>query len=420
MGHGLTGTGCGPYNRPMNVFIEPTDRRIAPFDDPIGDVRIHNRALSYWQERAIAEAGLTVIASREPPCLVLPDNFFASGAALRAFVDGAAGRNAVLVLKESVFGRTTVPVQLGVVAVAGGWRFEAIRFEAGRDDDPVDVVVDPREKVTKVPFPRAFTGEATLEIGLPQVPVMTLHHWVHILWANQFTGTVELFATPRWKLILRGLWAVLRALSFNKWKVLAKFTRLGKGCDIHPTAVVEGCTLGDNVTVGAFCHLQFSTLGDGVTIMPGAQVGASVIGDNAWVSEDCVLRFSVLYPGAIASQRILQHSILGRDAATTAGSGTIDFSFGGPIKVTLDGKLKSTGARFVGGAFGHRSRLGAGITLSAGRSIPNDTMLVADPKTILSHIPSGHAGTPLIASGNRAMPATLLRRRAPRPKDTSH
>jgi carbonic anhydrase/acetyltransferase-like protein (isoleucine patch superfamily) len=332
-------------------------------------------------------------------------------------VDGAAGRNAVLVLKESVFGRDTVSVQLGVVAVDAGWRFDAIRFDAGTNDEPLEVVVDPQERVTEVPFPKAFTGEPKLEIGLPQVPVMTLHHWVHILWANQFTGTVELFSTPRWKLILRGIWAVIRAMSLNKWKVLAKFTKVGKGCDIHPTAVVEGCTLGDNVTVGAFCHLQFSTIADGVTIMPGAQIGASVVGENAWISEECVLRFSVLYPGAIASQRILQHSVLGRDAATTAGSGTIDFNFDGPVKVTLDGKLKSTGARFVGAAFGHRSKLGAGITLAAGKSIPNDTVLVADPKTILSHIPTGHAGTPLIASGSRATPVALLRRRAPRVKD---
>ena len=406
----------------MNVFVRQTNRCIQPFDDPIGDVLIQNRPLSDWQAEACKSAGLTIIPSRAAPCLVMPDNLFITGEGLRRFAQGAAGRNAVLVLKRSLFGQSTTSAQLGIEEIEEGWRFDEIRFDAGTEDPPVDVVVDPEEKVVEVPFPSAFTGQASLKIGLPKVPIATLHHWAHLLWANQFSGSIEIFNTPRHKLAWRLISAIVRAFSINKWKVLGKLNTVGPGCDIHPTAVVEGCTLGKNVTIGAFAHVQFSTLDDGAIILPGAQVGASVIGRDAWVGQACVLRFSVLYPGAIASQAIMQHSILGRDVATTAGSGTIDFSYSGEIKVPLDGKLRSTGARFLGAAFGHRSRIGAGILLGAGRSVPNDYLLVGDPRQILTQIPAGHEGTPLIGSANRARPVHLLRTTAAglKPDGKSH
>ncbi|MGE0133545.1 MAG: hypothetical protein AB7L91_04215 [Dehalococcoidia bacterium] len=383
----------------IRVFVEPTGRRIAPFDDPIGETPVLNRPLRAWQAEAFADGGFVVSPTLEPPCLVVPDTLFASGSALRAFVDAAGGDDAVLVLKHSEFAKMTTPVQPRVSEVDEGYLFEAVRYVSGRDGIPQRVVVDPLERVINFRLPGQYTGVQDVRIGLPRRPVMTLHHWVHILWVNQMAAGYEAMASPMRGTVLRVLWAVLRARSVNRWKVLRRLSTRGKRCDIHPTALIEGSTLGDGVTVGPNARVLFSRVGDGATIMAGAQVEYSVLGERSWVSQDTVLRFSVLYPDALAGY-FLQLSVMGRHSMTV-GVAVLDLNVERATRVELDGALHSSGQQFLGSAFGHRSRVGAGIFLSTGRMIPNDYLLLGDTRQVLANIPPGlaDAGPLVVADG---------------------
>jgi hypothetical protein len=97
--------------------------------------------------------------------------------------------------------------------------------------------------------------------------------------------------------------------------------------------------------------------------------------------------------------------VLGREATTTAGAGSFDLNFERDIKVKLDGELHSTSTRYLGSAFGHRCRIGAGFWLAAGRMVPNDYFLVRDPSRTLSDLPEGLADAgPLIANEQRLKP----------------
>lgn len=389
----------------MNVFVQPTGRRIEPFGDPVVETPILNRPLSTWQAEAFRAAGLQVVERLAPPCLEVPDTLFTTGGALRAFVDAAAGRNAVLVLKAGVHGRSTTPVQPGVVETEAGWRFEAIRFHGNGDAPFVDVVVDPEENVMKLPMPSQFTGRTEVDVSFPRHPLMTLHHWVHILWANQVAGSIELRATPTWKFVLKGLWAALRALSLNRWRVLGKLNQIGKGCDIHPTATVEGSTLGAGVSVGPYARVLFSRLDDGAVVMSGAHVEASCIGARALVSQCTTLRFCVLMAESIASQYLMQQCVLGRRAVTTGGAFSIDLNFDGNIRVPLDGALHDTGTNFLGSAFGHGARIGTGHWLASGRMVPNGAFLIRDPEDVIQRIPQGlPTDRPLYLQGGRLVP----------------
>ncbi len=387
----------------MKLYLEPSGRRIKPFDDPIGESLIQNRPLSSWQAEAFQEAGLELIEAPQAPCLILPDTFFGTGSALIRFLEASQGQNATLLLARSRFGSSSVPLQPHVEALESGWRFEKIRFMAKADPEAPykDVLLDPEEEPFDLPAPKHYLGRDTLEMGVPRHAVMTLHHWVHLLWANQLAGSLEAIKTPKWRWAARILWAILRARSLNKWRVLGKLNRLGRGCDIHPSAVVEGSTLGDGVTVGPHARVLLSTLGDGAEVMSGAQVDLSVIAEKAVVSEQCVIRFSVLYPGAVASQLLMQQCVLGRDAVVTKGSVSIDLNFSGEIKLPLDGRVRSSGTPFLGSAYGHRCRVGTGFFISSGRAIPNDYFLLRDPRQILSVIPPGLEGQPLNASGRK-------------------
>ena len=372
----------------MNVFVQPTGRRIEPFGDAPGESLVMNRPLSAWQAEAFAAAGLSRVDALTPPCLVVPDTLFTTGAALRAFVERAAGCDAVFVLKDSVHGRVTTPVQPSVTRVDAGWRFDAVRWVSGREEAPVEVVFDPDEQIVKFSLPPQFTGGREPEVSFPRHPFMTLHHWVHILWANQVAGSIELRSTPKWRFVLTGLWAALRARSLNPWRVLGKANKIGRRCNIHPTAVVEGSTLGDGVNIGPFARVLFSRLGDGVTLMPGANVEASTLGDRAFVSQYTTLRFCVLYPEAVASQYLMQQCVLGRGAMTTGAAFSIDINFDGNIRVPLDGALHDTGTNFLGSAFGHGARMGTGHWLASGRMIPNGAFVIRDPAEVIQRVPA--------------------------------
>ena len=372
----------------MNLYIEPSGRRIEPFDDAPGDVHVQNRPLREWQDEFFSPGGFTRVATITPPCLVVPDTLFTTPGALWAFVKGADHRDAVLVLKTSIHGRTTTPVQPDVELLEGiGWRFSRIRFVTGKGEPPVDVVVDPDEKILELPVPNHYVGTDKIELAFPRHPLMTLHHWVHILWANQVAGSIELRATPTWRFVLRGLWAALRAGSLNKWRVLAKMNTIGRGCDIHPTAIIEGSVIGDGVSVGPFARVMFSRVADRAAIMAGAQVEACTLGEGSLVSQATTIRLCVLYPYAVASQYLMQQCVLGRKAVTTGGAFSMDLNFDGPIRVPLDGRLHSSNTQFLGSAFGHGCRIGTGHWLASGRMVPNGVFVIRDPDQVIARIP---------------------------------
>lgn len=372
----------------VNVFVQSTGRRIEPFGDPPGEVPIQNRLLADWQQEMIARAGLRRVETPEPPCLQIPDTLFTTPAVLRSFVARAANRNAVLVLGESRFGEQTTPVQPDVQRVDQGWRFEQIRFLSAQSGPVQEVVIDPGEKIIEFTMPgRYIDSDQPVVISLPKDPVITIHHWVHILWANQSAGAAAFRSQPAWRGALRVFGAFLRCWSLNRWRLLSKLNTIGRNCDIHPTAIIEGSTLGDGVTVGPYARVLFSTVGDGATIMPAAQVEASTLGEQSLVPQKSVIRLCVLYPRATAGQETMQACVLGRDVVTVPGSYSLDLNFENDIRVPLDGRLHSTGTRLLGSAFGHGVRMGTGHWLASGRMIPNGSFVVRHPDDVISRIP---------------------------------
>lgn len=389
--------------RVTKVFVEPSGRRILPFDDPPGEALVGNRRLADRLDDAIREAGLTRIDRLEPPCVVVPDTLWCTAGALRKFVAGAAGRDAVLVLGHCRFGDASTPVQPHVTRVEAGYRFDKIR-QVVYSAEPVEVVIDPEEDPLDIPAPPYLDIE-TLAFGLPRDVVMELHHWVHILWANMFIGAVDVRNTPKLTFVRRALWAFLKARSLDKWRLMGKFNIIGKGCDIHPTAVVEASTLGDNVTIGPYARVFASTLGDGAQVWAQGMCELSTLGEGAVITEQSCLRFSVLYPEAVVGQYLMQMCVLGRQVMTTGAAFSMDLNFDQNIRVPLDGALHDTGTRFLGSAFGHRARIGTGFWLASGRMIPNDYFLVRNPDGVVSRIPEGLAGrNPLAIDGRTLRP----------------
>jgi UDP-N-acetylglucosamine diphosphorylase / glucose-1-phosphate thymidylyltransferase / UDP-N-acetylgalactosamine diphosphorylase / glucosamine-1-phosphate N-acetyltransferase / galactosamine-1-phosphate N-acetyltransferase len=242
-------------------------------------------------------------------------------------------------------------------------------------------------KVFEVDPPFYLRVEKKNKIGLSGSYCMHLKHWTHIylLNFNALTGLpFEWF--PR--KLLWFLWRVLTAFSVNPFKIMRRLVIRGKKCSIHPTAQVEASVLGNNVSIGAGALVRGSYIGDGARISEGAKVLGSVVGDGSEVTWNSILNLSLLYPKACVGIPGVQTVFVGRETFISSMAFVIDVKFqGGYIAVRHQGKTVNTRLTTLGPCFGHRVRIGAGVTVNCGREVPNDTAIIQDQEPLLSKLP---------------------------------
>ncbi len=405
----------------MNCHLLETGTRIAPFADPVGETPVANRPLAEWQRAVLSACGLQLAPwEDEPsgPCLVMADNLFLTRALLRSFLDAAArlpeGAVGVLRVQDSCLVRDTAPLQglqleerteeratarypLWYLAPGSTWR--------GVDAACEPLNVRPDEKLLRLPVPEQYFGKPEIVVPITGRAALRMRHWAHILAVNRIAWALDLLDRPRWRNIAALAWACIRALIPTRSRVLRRLGRIGKGCTIHPTAVLEGVILEDGVNIGPFAVVRFSRIGAGSWIQGHAQVSMSVLGARTLVSAGSVVNFSVTYPDASASQILMQLSVLGRKAITTGGGFMMDMRFDGDVRVPLDGELQDAGTRFLGSAVGHGAILGTGFWLAPGRAIPNGAVVVRNPRQVVRSIPSAvEPGTVLVQEGGRLVP----------------
>jgi len=120
-------------------------------------------------------------------------------------------------------------------------------------------------------------------------------HWSHLWLLNLLALGEELlraFTSNKFMLFLRAL----SAFSFNKHKIASRFVIKGKGCDIHPSAIVQGCVLGDRVKIGPQCIVQGCILGDDVKLSEQSILLGSVFGKGVSTCPRGWSKLCVVYP----------------------------------------------------------------------------------------------------------------------------
>ncbi len=422
---------------PMKAYILPSRRVIQPFGDPVGQAMIGNRTLAEAQRSVLVEAGLepvpidsaTVIGAG--PCLVTYDDVFFTRRVLASLLEQRAGHPGGLrcgLPADSLLVERTRPLQDLPEAEVGGERLALYRLWLVDPSEPIRdaaslerlfAAADPvrarfTEKVLQIPIPANIMGQPHLAHPLTSSVVMELSSWVHVLWANQLSIQIRWVETvldhKLWaghKLLLAsaaGLLSGRPGWPALKWALASRLNRIGRGCDIHPTARVEFSQLGDGVRVGANALVQGCLVDDGVTIEERACVQYSVVGQGCFVSKNSVLVLCAGYPEGDLCGNGTQVSLFGRKVAVTSWFRIIDVKARGAVKVEHEGELRSTGTNFLGVCFGHGAYGGMDATVQAGRAIPNGAVLVKDPGQVLRRIPADlPPGEPAWARGGRAV-----------------
>lgn len=147
--------------------------------------------------------------------------------------------------------------------------------------------------------------------------------------------------------------------------------KIGKNCDIHPTAVIEGSVMGDNVRIGANAYIQFLHIGDNVDISEFSHIRFSSIGSNTQVITSARISLCLVYPRIFFIAQGLQFAVVEREAQLYFSIYSDYRLYGKPLKTLFRGKLVDSHMPFLGSVIGHRSKVAAGLVLAPGRVVPN-------------------------------------------------
>ena len=398
----------------MKAYRLATDAKIELFGDPVGEALIQNQTLREHQRIAVERARAELVeVSRaadipaDEPYLSFPDDLYLSWGILKDFLEQA--RRTPEVPRILALSRNRLAEDLAVTqdaVLTAEHLLYPVRYAIpGSKKEPTPLLIDVQDGLAlrrKMPthvYPPGemttyLTGKSILQIITP----------VHVHMANMIS---ILNRCADWK--PKGLVGLLirlgthlakkrgprpkqdeeipRALPRAFYKYLKRMNQIGQNCDIHPSAIIEGSVIGDNVRIGANCYLQFCHIGDNADIGPECCLLSSIIGhDTRLVTREWV-SMSVVYPGCFFAPRYIQFGLVGRDAQVFP-SMYFDYRLDGkPIQTWFRGQLVDAKTFFLGPIIGHRAKVAGGLTLVAGRMIPNGVTVYPNESTLVSRVP---------------------------------
>jgi acetyltransferase-like isoleucine patch superfamily enzyme len=400
----------------VKLVVYRTGRVLEPLGDPVSEAHVGVRTLGEHQRGLASLLGLAfqeapdanAVDTGGEPALVLADHTLVTARLVRALlrVTRSSTADARVALPGSRF-VTLYGQHQGTTPLAdGGAAYDAWLFPTGlqagafpaRSAAAAPLVVPFKEKVIPFPVPPNIVGRPQHDHPLTTTIALHVKHWVHLLWANNLWPQVELVeritSAP-----LSTAWRLLTGLRLGKqatfWALARRFTYVGRGVDIHPTACVEASVLGEGCSVGPFALVRGSVLGKGVRVEERANVCFSTLGDRDFVSKNSTVVLCAGYPDADLCVNGMQYCLAGRHAALTSLVRPMDMKYRDDVTVVMDGQPVPIRELMVGVCFGHRCFVGPDVLIGPGREIPNDAVVAPPPGSVMSRVdPEARAGGP--------------------------
>jgi carbonic anhydrase/acetyltransferase-like protein (isoleucine patch superfamily) len=314
-------------------------------DPAVNDPRFLDTTVSAWRDRL----------ARAYPEALLPEGVLASERACLDAVQRLREGRSVRSnwgLANEIAALTETPLEL--------------HPRAGAQGEPDGL--DPRKQALGLTLPGS---DRPLEVA--DAWILPVGHWVERLWANLLALGPFLWS----ELVGSGVtaagrlaWAAARAGSLRPEDLAAKLNVLGRGAQIHRSAVVEGCVLREGARVGAGAVVRGAILGPGAVVEELALVEGAVLGENARVQRMAMLKFGVLDTDA-AHAGIAQLGMIGRGAVVKQGAILMDMTLtGGGVRVEVDGTLRPAPLGLCGVHVEPGAVLAQGVRVGPGRVIP--------------------------------------------------
>ncbi|MBU0493378.1 MAG: multidrug transporter [Chloroflexi bacterium] len=380
----------------MRKIILQDRRRISPFNEPARDLRVLNKPLWLHQRDLLVKYctnEFTVVSFEDIPpydgeLLIYRANIYFNELLIQTFIEQARRLNApcriAFRLDDPTITQHILHLQddikrKGDYYWGDMWYYPYWPAEI----EPAPLVIDSEPlELGLYNVPRYMVDSGDFVYQVPLRAFLPICSWVHILLANTLCGPYSearraLKEQYRWRFRLRiALHVIWERKHYMQTRALVK---IGKRCEIDPTAVIVGpTTIGNNVTIGPGAVIAQSLIGDNVNIMQGCQIFVSVVSDGCWLPMRAALFATTMMENStVAQNSCLQGCVIGRNSFIGANTCFTDLNLlGHPIRTMNRGRLQEVGLPIVGGAVGHDCRLGSGLVIYPARTIESGTILV--------------------------------------------
>ncbi len=392
----------------MLKIVINSNHYLKPFNERARDLRIQNKPLWLIQRDNLAKYTTKEIELRpgtplpeiKEPCVVFRDNLYFDSNYISAFISEARRRDhpsrAAFTYENPTFRDHAIPLSTSYSFTGSHYLADLWYFPNGPEPEAEPLVVEMYSTeigyYSVPPFISQQQGDLTFQV--PLQGLLAIDSWVHIFIADIVYGVFsrgsafEHCVTKEPLLKLKVLWKSM--LEGKQILQSSELVRIGRGCQIDPTAIIHGpTTIGDNVTIGAGAVIENSIIGNNVNISQGCQVMLSVVGDGCFLPFRAALFMTTMMEHSMVAQNTcLQMCVIGRNTFIGAGSTFTDFNLVPKALRALDGRdeLRPSGRTVLGGCVGHNCRLGAGLIIMPARTIESDVVLVGtNERRVIDH-----------------------------------
>jgi UDP-N-acetylglucosamine diphosphorylase / glucose-1-phosphate thymidylyltransferase / UDP-N-acetylgalactosamine diphosphorylase / glucosamine-1-phosphate N-acetyltransferase / galactosamine-1-phosphate N-acetyltransferase len=374
-------------------------RLVPPFNEAARDLRIQNKPLWLAQRDILAPytdrelelpegAGLP---QTKESCLVYSNHLWFNAFYMEAFLSEAKKRSkpsrAAFTLKDPAFREHCLPLSDSYTQDGDFYLTDLWYYPNGPQSEAEPLVIDFQAREAgfyHIPTYMAI-GQGDLVYQVPLRSLIAIDSWVHVFIADVVFGLFGRGARFEDRLdkdLFFKLGVLGKAIYEGKQLLeCSAVVKVGRNCVIDPSAVIHGPTsIGDNVTIGAGAVIENCTIGNNVNISQGCQLMLSVVGDGTFLPfRASLFMTTIMDNGMVAQNTCLQMCVVGRNSFIGAGSTFTDFNLlPTPIKVrNPQGKLVPSNRPVLGGCVGHNCRIGAGMIIYPARMIESDVVLFA-------------------------------------------
>ncbi len=369
----------------MNAYRIITNTKLFAFNDHIETVPILRTTLKEYQNDILNSLGIRLIDIEIGSELEIVDQqyflFHDDLVFTKAFVIQAIK---FITTKSDV---SRFNVQFGIESQESAIRFSLPTNDQNQNDfvfdfwyinsynrEHITIKLSGTEYDLHTDLPKQIVEDGKYSMNQNEVFAAQIISPFHLLQANMALNLNRMI--PLQKLIPKLLRPIL-SKPFSRFAIegLKFISKKGKNCRIHPTAIVEGCILGDNVTIGAYAVCRLSIIGNNVNIGDLAVVNYSVVGDSNFVNTGNQLIFCMTYNHVFTIHGPYQFSIFGESSSVFA---TINCDIrldGKRIKIESKHGVIDSNQHLLGIVYGHHTKVGGSNIIAAGRIVPNHTVL---------------------------------------------
>jgi NDP-sugar pyrophosphorylase family protein len=364
----------------MKIYVVKKQETIEPFEKRANDLSIGNKKLSVLQNNIFSKLNLNSIIVNNPSeikdneeHLIIDDNIYFEYDLLKEFIyrSEKIKSSTICSVKEGIFTEKTFINLQNVKKQEDYFDYNLFYFPQEKlREETKKIIFDLNKKFEYLPLPKHLSKDEKYFIPLTTKSIIQIDHWSN-LWSANLAVILSMIekANNTNKLIL--LLLAIKNFSFNKWRVAMSINKIGRNCDIHPTAIIECSEIGDNVIIGAGTIIRECIIGANTFVGNGITIEYSVIGNNCTIVDGHIL-YSTIYPNAQIANQMISASILGENVFIGSGVVLTDLRLDNKnVLAKKAGALIDTGNLFLGSCLGDGVYLGSGCIVSPGRSIPN-------------------------------------------------